>query len=206
MTIEDELAALGTATVYEASGVDCFLPATLRPVWPEAHVVGTALPVSMAAGDNLPLHVALEHASAGDVLVADGQGAAHGYWGEILASAARHRGVRGLVIDGGVRDTVRLRELDFPTFSSCVSMRGTRKADAGTVGTPIHLGGVTVRRGDLVLADADGVLVLAADLVERTAKAARARQDAEAGYLRRIADGESTMAVYGFRALVGGAS
>jgi 4-hydroxy-4-methyl-2-oxoglutarate aldolase len=199
MTIEDELAALGTATVYEASGVDCFLPATLRPVWPEAHVVGTALPVSMAAGDNLPLHVALEHAAPGDVLVADGQGAAHGYWGEILASAAQRRGVLGLVIDGGVRDTVRLRELDFPVFSSSVSMRGTRKGDAGTVGTPIHLGGVTVRRGDLVVADADGVLVLPAELVEQTTKAARERQAKETEYLRRIADGELTMDIYGFR-------
>lgn len=205
MSLDAELLELGTATVYEASGVDCFLPARLRPVWPEAALVGTALPVSMAAGDNLPLHVALEHARPGDVLVADGQNAEHGYWGEILAAAAQQRGVLGLVIDGGVRDTVRLRELGFPVFSSSVTMRGTGKADAGSVGEPVRLGGVVVRRGDVVLADADGVLVLPAGLVERTAKAAKARQEKEAGYLRRIAAGEPTLDIYGFRDLLGGA-
>jgi 4-hydroxy-4-methyl-2-oxoglutarate aldolase len=194
-----ELLALGTATIYEASGFECFLPAQIRPVWSGAQVVGFAFPLSMPAGDNLGLHVALEQAGPGDILVADAQGAVHGYWGEVLATSARQRGVLALIIDGGVRDTVRLREMAFPVFSSSICVRGTKKIDPGSVGTPIQLGGVTVHRGDLIVADADGIVVLASDRVEQVIQAARSRQEAEVGYLRRIAAGELTLDIYGFR-------
>lgn len=197
-----EILGLGTSTIYESSNCDCFLPAILRPVWRGAAVVGRALPVSTAAGDNLPLHAALEHAAPGDVLVVDGQGEPCGYWGEVLAVAALERGVVGLVIDGGVRDVDRLEALQFPVFSSHVAMRGTAKRDAGAVGTPVRLGHTVVGRGDMVVADADGVLALPVDRVADVLGAARTRQAAEAGYLDRLRAGELTLDIYGLRSLL----
>ena len=193
-----ELLALGSATVYEASGLDCYLPATLRPVWSGAEVVGTALPVRTAAGDNLPLHLALEQAADGEVLVVDAGAAPHGYWGEVLTVAAQQRGVRALVIDGGVRDTAQLEQLGFPVWSSWVALRGTGKDDVGSVGEPITLGVAPVARGDLVVGDRDGVVVVPADRVPDVLTAARGRAEKEAGYLQRLRAGETTMAVYGF--------
>ncbi len=196
--LKAELLTLGSATIYEASGLDCYLPATLRPVWAGAGMVGTALPVRTAAGDNLPLHLALEQAAGGEVLVVDAGAAPHGYWGEVLTVAAQQRGLLGLVIDGGVRDTARLERLGFPAWSSWVALRGTRKVDAGTVGDPLTLGVAPVSRGDLVVGDADGVVVVPADRVPDVLTAARERAAKEAGYLDRLRAGETTMAIYGF--------
>ncbi|MFC4029946.1 4-carboxy-4-hydroxy-2-oxoadipate aldolase/oxaloacetate decarboxylase [Streptomyces polygonati] len=190
---------LGTATLYEASKLNCFLPPRIRPVWAGAAVVGRALPVTTGPADNLPLHIALELARPGDVLVVDGRQEACGYWGEVLSAAAAARGVLGLVIDGGVRDTDQLRERGFPVFSSSVAVRTTVKDDAGTVGDPITLGGVPVARGDLVVADADGVVVIPRLSADAVLAAGLAREAAEAGYLSRIAEGELTLDIYGFR-------
>ncbi|MYZ35213.1 MULTISPECIES: 4-carboxy-4-hydroxy-2-oxoadipate aldolase/oxaloacetate decarboxylase [unclassified Streptomyces] len=190
---------LGTATLYEASKLDCFLPPRIRPVWPGAAVVGRALPVTTAPADNLPLHIALEHASPGDVLVVDGQREECGYWGEVLTAAAQARGVVGLVIDGGVRDVDQLRERGFPVFSSSIAVRTTVKNDTGTVGDPIALGTAAVSRGDLVVADTDGVVVIPRASVASVLERGRAREAAEAGYLSRIAQGELTLDIYGFR-------
>lgn len=193
-----ELRELGTATLYEASGLDCDLPPRLRPAWPGAALCGPALPVRTAPGDNLPLHLVLDHARPGDVLVVDGRGEPCGYWGEVLTVAAQCRGVGGLVIDGGVRDTDRLAALGFAVFSSAVAVRRTAKADAGTVGAPIELGGRAVRRGDVVVADADGVLVLPREHLAATLDSARARQAKEAAFLDRIRSGARTVDLYGF--------
>ena len=193
----DELLELGAATLYEASGSDCFLPAALRPAWAGAALVGTALPVRTARGDNLPLHLAVEVAVAGDVLVVDAGGSAHGYWGEVLTVAAQERGIHGLVIDGGVRDTQRLEALQFPVFSSSVALRGTAKEDPGSVGAPLVLGSSPVVRGDIVVADADGVVVLPADRFIDILAAARDRQRKEDGFLDRIRAGELTVDIYG---------
>ena len=193
-----EALALGSATLYEASRLPCFLPATLRPVWPGAAVVGAALPVRTAPGDNLPLHLAVEAARAGEVIVADGAGAAHGYWGEVLTVAAQQRGVLGLVIDGGVRDTAQLERLRFPVFSRWVALEGTVKEAPGTVGEPITLGAARIARGDLVVADRDGVVVLPARRIGDVLTAARARAGQEDGYLKRLRAGELTTQIYGF--------
>lgn len=194
----DELLELGTATLYEASGKECYLPASLRPVWSGATVVGRALPVRTAGGDNLPLHLALEAAVRGDVLVVDAGGVPHGYWGEVLTVAAQERGVLGLVIDGGVRDTQRLEDLAFPVFSSFTALRGTAKDDPGSVGEPFVFGAAPVARGDIVVADRDGVVVLPAEHFATILVAARGRQQKEAEYLDRLHAGELTLDIYGF--------
>jgi 4-hydroxy-4-methyl-2-oxoglutarate aldolase len=191
--------SLGAATVYEASKLDCALPARFRPAWPGARVAGRALPVVTSPADNLPLHLAVEQARPGEVLVVDGRGAACGYWGEVLTVAARERGITGLVIDGGVRDVDRLAELGFPVFSTSIAIPGTVKKDTGTVGGAIRFHGVLVARGDIVVADADGVVVVPKAEASRVLAASRARQEAEQGYLTRIRDGELTMDIYDLR-------
>ncbi|MFC6022575.1 RraA family protein [Plantactinospora solaniradicis] len=198
LTVAAELLALGTATVYEAAREECFLPYTLRPAWVGARLAGPALPVRTAPADNLPLHLAVAAARPGQVLVVAAQGEPCGYWGEVLTVAAQQRGIAGLVIDGGVRDTAALAALAFPTFSSSIALRTTLKNDPGTVGEPIVLGGVTVHTDDLVLADEDGVVVLPADRVGTVLTAARQRQQAERRYLNRIRQGELTVDIYSF--------
>jgi 4-hydroxy-4-methyl-2-oxoglutarate aldolase len=198
-----EVLRLGSATLYEASRQECTLPVALRPAWPGAQVAGAALPVRTAAGDNLPLHLALEVARAGEVLVVDAAGVPHGYWGEVLTVAAQQRGVLGLVIDGGVRDTAQLERLRFPVFSRWVALEGTVKNDPGTVGAPITLGATRVCRGDLVVADRDGIVVVPARGVREALAAARARARAEAGYLERLRAGELTTQIYGFSGTAG---
>jgi len=197
----ERLLELGTATLYEASGIDCNLDAALRPAWPGARVCGTAFPLRTGAEDNLALHLAVERASTGDVLVADAGGLACGYWGEILAVAAQVRGVGGLVIDGGVRDVDRLAEIGFPAWSRWISVRRTVKHDAGDVGVAATVAGVPVAPGDVVVADADGVIVLPRDRVDEVAAAGETRLAKEEGFLAQIRDGVSTVDLFGLRDL-----
>lgn len=196
-----ELLRLGSATLYEASGQDCFLDAAFRPAWDGAEIVGRAVPVAAQAGDNLALHHGLEAAGPGDVLVVDGGGAPFGYWGEVMAVAAQARGIAGLVIDGGVRDIAHLRELGFPAFSTSISIRGTIKCWPGTIGIPITLRGRVVNAGDLVVADRDGVAILPSGDVDRILEAARARAAKEDAYMARLRAGELTLDLYDFRRL-----
>lgn len=195
----NEWLELGAATVYEASTLDCALPATFRPAWPGAAVAGPALPVRTAPADNLPLHLALAQARPGEILVVDAHGAQNGYWGEVLTVAAQQRDILGLVIDGGVRDVDRLEELDFPVFSTSIAIPGTVKADAGTVGDPVTIGTVTVARGDVVVADRDGVVVVPRAAADEVLAASRRRQEAEQGYLARLRAGELTVDIYNLR-------
>lgn len=194
-----ELTRLGVATVYEASGLDCALDPGVRPVWRCPRVAGRALPVRTHPADNLPLHLAVEQARPGDLLVVDGRAEICGYWGEVLAVAAQQRGIVGLVIDGGVRDTVEQEDLGFPVWSRGVGVRRTGKFWPGLVGEAITVAGVPVRPGDAVVADADGVLVLPAEAVEATVAAAHQRIEKEDGIMRRLRAGELTMDVYGLR-------
>lgn len=201
--LRGELLALGSATFYEASGWDTFLPADIQPAWPGARIVGRALPVRAAPGDNLPLHLAVERAEPGDVLVVDAAGAPNGYWGEVLTVAAQSRGILGLVINGGVRDVDRLEELGFPAFSRWIALEGTLKDDEGTVGEPIRIGKATIEKGDVVIADRDGVTVVPAARFSEVLEASRARAVKEAQFMERLRAGELTMDLYGFRTEVG---
>jgi 4-hydroxy-4-methyl-2-oxoglutarate aldolase len=121
-----------------------------------------------------------------------------GYWGEILSHAALVRGLGGLVIDGGVRDAERIASVDFPVFSAGLCIRGTDKdpAGPGALGGPVRVGDVTVRAGDVVLGDRDGVVVVPALDAAAVTKAARQRVDSETEVIRRIRAGESTLSIY----------
>lgn len=197
----DELLAMGSATLYEAAREDLFLDASFRPAWEGAQIVGRALPAEAALGDNLALHWAIAEAEEGDVLMVDAGGGTYGYFGEVMAVAAQARGISGMVIDGGVRDTVQLATLGFPVFSTEISIRGTEKSWPGVLGAKTTLRGRVVTRGDLVVADRDGVAVIPSAEVSRVVSAARERVAKEDMYMERLRAGELTLDVYGFRGL-----
>jgi 4-hydroxy-4-methyl-2-oxoglutarate aldolase len=198
-TLRDELLRLGSATVYEASGGEGALDPAIAPVWRGARVCGPALPVACGYGDNLAIHRALEHVPPGVVLVVNAQGHLAGYWGEVLAVAAQARGVAGLVIDGGVRDTEALERLGFPVFARGRSIRGTVKHEPGRIGEPVVVGGVWVQAGDIVLGDADGVALIRAERLQEVLEASRARAAREERIMERLRAGELTLDLLGLR-------
>lgn len=186
-----EFLALGTSTVYEGSGLDCWVDPGIRPVWSGARVAGPAFPARGGQGDNLALQHAVREAPRGSVIVYDGHGGQFGYCGEILATIASVRGVAGLVIDGTVRDIDELLGIGFPVFARGVAMRHAAKRDPGVRGEPVQLGGHrTVRAGDLVVADTDGVIVVPAGDVDMALQRAHARREMERVRLNTIRSGE----------------
>lgn len=192
------------ATLYEAAvaaeGPGRYtMDVGIRAAWPGARVAAPAYTVQGAGGDNLALQHAILEAPAGSVLVADVNGADWGHWGEVLTVASQVRRIAGLVIDGGVRDTVEMAELEFPVFSRHVSVRGTRKLFRGALGVPVQVGAVTVCAGDLVVGDADGVVVLPHRVADRVLDIADERVAKEADVIRRLKAGESPLDIYGLQ-------
>ncbi|MGF6482531.1 4-carboxy-4-hydroxy-2-oxoadipate aldolase/oxaloacetate decarboxylase [Paraburkholderia sp. JPY419] len=190
------------AALHEAGGKIGVLPTSIKPVAPGFRICGTAFTVHSPGGDNLWLHRAILAAKPGDVLVVYANGAYdHGYWGEVMTTAAKVRGLAGLVIDGCVRDADLLEQIGFPVFSRGLSIRGTGK-DYGAIGwlnAPVLLGNTTVEPGDLIVGDRDGVVAVPrARASEVVAKAAQREID-EAAICKRIEAGETTMQIYGFR-------
>ncbi len=192
--------ALGTSTLYEAAGLPCAIDPAIRPVWAGAMVAGPAYPVRCSPGDNLGIHLAVERAPRGSVLVVTTDNFVAGYWGEVLTVAADAAGIVGLVIDGGVRDVAAMTRRHFPVFSRGVSVRGTIKASAPSIGLPILMTGVGVSTGDLVVADDDGVVVLPFDRIDGVLAAGEARAEKEADFMSRLARGETTVDLLGLSA------
>ncbi|RDK09480.1 4-carboxy-4-hydroxy-2-oxoadipate aldolase/oxaloacetate decarboxylase [Cupriavidus lacunae] len=192
---------LPTATLHEAGGKIGVLPPAIKPVAPAFRLCGPALTVHSPGGDNLWLHRAIALAQPGDVLVVHVSGVHdHGYWGEIMTTAAKAKGLGGLVIDGCVRDGVLLEEIGFPVFARGLCIRGTGK-DYGAIGwlnAPVLMDDVRVAAGDLVVGDADGVVVVPRERARDVVTRAQDREATEAAILKRVAAGESTMRIYGF--------
>jgi 4-hydroxy-4-methyl-2-oxoglutarate aldolase len=188
----DRLARYGVATVHEALGRTGYLGPGHRPTHLGHRIGGSAVTALCWPGDNLMIHAAVEQCRPGDVLVVTtASPCTDGMFGELLATSLQARGVRGLVIDTGVRDIAELDAMGFPVWSRAVSAQGTVKVTAGAVNVPIVVGAQTIRAGDVILADDDGVLrvprdeVLGAiDLAQaRVAKEAAAREAFQAGQL-----------------------
>jgi 4-hydroxy-4-methyl-2-oxoglutarate aldolase len=192
--------ALGTSTLYEASGLPCAIDPAIRPVWAGAAIAAPAYPVRCSPGDNLAIHLAVERAPRGSVLVVTADDFVAGYWGEVLTVAAEAAGIVGLVIDGGVRDVAAMTRRRFPVFSRGISVRGTIKASVPSVGQPILMTGVQIAAGDLVVADDDGVVVLPCAQIDDVLVAGEARAQKETDFMARLARGETTVDLLGLSA------
>jgi 4-hydroxy-4-methyl-2-oxoglutarate aldolase len=196
----EALAAFGVATVSEAMGRTGLLGTGLRPIQQGVRVAGTAVTVLSWPGDNLMIHAAVEQCGEGDILVVTTTSpSTDGMFGELFATALQQRGVKGLVIDAGIRDTRELREMDFPAWSRAVSAQGTVKATGGSVNVPVVIGGQVIRPGDVILADDDGVVVVPRERARETAERSGAREAKEAGSRAAFLDGELGLDRYGLR-------
>ena len=172
----------------------------IRPVYPSARVCGPAVTVLLQPGDNWMLHVAAEQVREGDVVVAGCTTESEdGFFGELLATSMRAQGAKGLVIDGGCRDTTQLEDMDFPVFARAINSKGTIKATLGSVNVPVVCANALIHPGDVVVADHDGVVVVPKDRVESVARAAQERVDREESKRGKFRDGTLGLDLYSMR-------
>ncbi|MFE6356069.1 4-carboxy-4-hydroxy-2-oxoadipate aldolase/oxaloacetate decarboxylase [Streptomyces rochei] len=196
----EALAGYGTATVGEAMGRTGFLGTHLRPIQQGVRVAGTAVTVLCWPGDNLMIHAAVEQCGEGDVLVVTTTSpCTDGLFGELFATALVHRGVRGVVLNTGIRDTAELRAMGFPAWSAAVSPQGTVKATGGSVNVPIVIGGQMIHPGDVIVADDDGVVVVPRECARDTVEASEAREQKEAAARAAFLEGQLGLDRYGLR-------
>jgi 4-hydroxy-4-methyl-2-oxoglutarate aldolase len=198
-----ELAQLGTATVHEAAGRAPLVDVPLIQILLGSCAAGPARTVLCGQGDNLMVHAAVAEARQGEVLVLTmPEPAPVALVGDLLATQAKARGVAALLVDAAVRDSEELRELGLPIWARYVRVRGADKNLPGLIGEPVQVGGATIRQGDVVVLDTDGVVVVERERVEAVLAAARARAEREREKRAKLQAGALSYDLDGLRQLV----
>ena len=200
-----ELAELGTATVYEASGREGLIDADLQQLIPGSRAAGPARTVRCGQGDNLMVHAVMDRAQPGDVLVLTmPEPEPVALIGDLLMTQAKAKGVAALLVDAAVRDIEDLRELGVPIWARWIRVRGATKTEVGEIDVPVEVGGATIRPGDTLVLDADGVVVVRAERVDEVLAASRERLENERVKRERLQSGQLSYDLDNLRARVEG--
>jgi 4-hydroxy-4-methyl-2-oxoglutarate aldolase len=201
----DELAQLGTATVYEAAGREGLIDVDLVQLIPGSRAAGPARTVSCGQGDNLMVHAVMAYAEPGDVLVLTmPEPAPVALVGDLLLTQARERGVAALLVNAAVRDAAEMREMGVPIWARWIRVRGATKTEVGAIDEPVQVGGATIRPGDAVVLDSDGAAVVARERMEEVLAASRAREENEETKRAKLQAGNLSYDLDGLRARVEG--
>lgn len=201
----EELAQLGSATVYEAGGRRGYVDADLIQVVPGSRVAGPARTVACGQDDNLMVHAAMAEVQPGEVLILTmPEPRPVALIGELLATQAKAHGAAAILVDGSVRDVDELVELGLPVWARWVRIAGAGKDLVGAIGEPVRVGGATIRQGDIVVLDADGAAVVERERLEDVLEASRDRAERELVKRAKLEGGALSFDLDGLRERVDG--
>jgi len=196
----ESLGRQGVATVHEAQGRIGLMQPYMRPVWRGARIAGSAITALCHPGDNWMIHVACEVLKKGDILVvACSSENSDGGFGELLATSLKALGAKGVILDIGCRDAAEISEMKFPVWSRAISAKGTVKASVGSEDVPVVCAGVSIKPGDVIVADDDGVVVVDRKQAAEVARLGAEREKKEAGSRARLQKGELGLDIYDMR-------